>query len=111
MKDIPIDFRIELLKNLPSTNLTRSKSKCTLAYSKILMVNNLNNSNVSFFFLAMGEPPLVMAFSVVSAVRQAISSARKDAGLSEGWFKLDLPLTPESILMASEVRIEEFLLE
>lgn len=36
---------------------------------------------------ATGEPPLCMTFGVVTALRQAISSARADAGVT-GWFEV-----------------------
>ena len=39
------------------------------------------------FFKATGEAPLDMAFSVVIAMRQAITAARADAGNTE-WFAL-----------------------
>lgn len=38
--------------------------------------------------------------SVFFALKDACYAARKDAGLGEGWFRLDLPATPERLRMA-----------
>lgn len=38
------------------------------------------------FSLATGEPPLCMSLTLIMALRQALISARKDAGLSGEWF-------------------------
>ena len=61
-KDIPQDFRVTLLKNARNPNGVHS-SKAT------------------------GEPGLLMAISVLFALRNALESARQDAGLS-GWWQL-----------------------
>ncbi|BET01357.1 Xanthine dehydrogenase [Nesidiocoris tenuis] len=69
-KDIPIDWRISLAKDAPNPNgVLRSKST--------------------------GEPPICLAFSAVLALRQAIDSARKDAGLPREWYKIDQPCSPQ----------------
>ncbi|XP_064080821.1 xanthine dehydrogenase/oxidase-like [Macrobrachium nipponense] len=47
----------------------------------------------------IGEPPLLLAASVFYAIKDAISSARADAGL-DGVFRLDSPATAERIRMA-----------
>jgi len=47
----------------------------------------------------VGEPPLMLAVTVFFAIKDAISAARKDAGLS-GSFQLDSPATAERIRMA-----------
>lgn len=47
----------------------------------------------------VGEPPLLLAMSVLMAVRHAITAARMDAGLSP-LFPLDTPATPARIRMA-----------
>jgi len=46
-----------------------------------------------------GEPPLVLAMSVLMALRQAIRSARKDAGLTD-FFILDVPTTADLLQAA-----------
>lgn len=42
----------------------------------------------NIFLLATGEPPLCMSVVVIFALRHALESARKDAGLSDQWFDL-----------------------
>ena len=61
-KDIPQDFRVELLKNARNPNGVHS-SKAT------------------------GEPAILMSISILFALRNALDSARQDAGLS-GWWQL-----------------------
>lgn len=39
-------------------------------------------------FIATGEPPLCMSVVVLFALRYALESARKDAGIKEPWFEL-----------------------
>jgi xanthine dehydrogenase large subunit len=45
---------------------------------------------------AIGEPPLMLAISVHSAICQAIAAANADGGLPD----LDAPATPERVLMS-----------
>lgn len=73
-KDIPVDFRVNFLKNSPNPlGILRSK--------------------------ATGEPAVCMAYGVVLAIRHALVSARKDAGLPEDeWFEMQYPCLPENIL-------------
>lgn len=62
-KDVPIDFRVTLLKNAPHADyVLRSK--------------------------AIGEPPLIMAISVLFALRHALDSARNDAKVPNVWYHL-----------------------
>ncbi|XP_069995409.1 xanthine dehydrogenase/oxidase isoform X1 [Penaeus vannamei] len=69
--DIPVDFRVALLHDAPNPVGVQS-SKVT------------------------GEPPLCLAFTVVMALRQAVASARGDAGVT-GWFQMDTPLTVDNL--------------
>nr|CAD7447548.1 unnamed protein product [Timema bartmani] len=63
MKDIPIDFRVTLKKDSPNpVGVARSKGT--------------------------GEPALCLAVSVFIALRNAINSARTDAGVANGWYDL-----------------------
>ncbi|KAL9980565.1 hypothetical protein ACROYT_G009168 [Oculina patagonica] len=48
---------------------------------------------------AVGEPPLICAVSVYQAIKNAISAAREEVGLS-GSFRLDSPATSERIRMS-----------
>ncbi|CAL4095006.1 unnamed protein product, partial [Meganyctiphanes norvegica] len=69
--DIPVDFRVEMLSNTPNPIGVKS-SKVT------------------------GEPPLCLSYSVALALRQAVTSAKADRGVT-GWFRMDTPLTIEKI--------------
>ncbi|XP_011334533.1 indole-3-acetaldehyde oxidase isoform X2 [Ooceraea biroi] len=75
-KDIPVDFRVTFRKNAPnSVGVLRSK--------------------------ATGEPPLCMTFTIPIAIRNALNSARADAGNNDVWYPLDGPFTNERILLNS----------
>jgi xanthine dehydrogenase/oxidase len=70
-KDIPEDFRVTLLSKVPNPHgVLRSK--------------------------ATGEPAADAAFSTVLAMRNAIASARQDAGNTD-WFEMAGPVTPEDV--------------
>ncbi|XP_063842980.1 xanthine dehydrogenase/oxidase-like isoform X2 [Scylla paramamosain] len=69
--DIPVDIRVTLLEDAPNPVGVQS-SKVT------------------------SEPPVCLAYSAVMALRQAVTSARQDAGTT-GWFQMDAPLTYESL--------------
>ncbi|XP_067656038.1 uncharacterized protein [Haliotis asinina] len=70
-KDIPIDFRIQLLKNAPNPRgVLRAK--------------------------AVGEPPVCMSASALFAVKHAIEAARKEIS-QDAFFRLDGPATVEHI--------------
>lgn len=73
-KDIPVDLRVNFLRNSPNPlGILRSK--------------------------ATGEPGVCMAFVAVLAIRHALVSARKDAGLApDEWFEMQYPCLPENIL-------------
>ncbi|CAL8069378.1 unnamed protein product [Orchesella dallaii] len=73
-KDIPQDFRVTLISN------------------------QRNNAEGIFGSKATGEPSTDAAFGVVLAMRNAIASARADAGNTD-WFQMSGPVTPEDIAM------------
>ncbi|KAL6263815.1 hypothetical protein P5V15_003898 [Pogonomyrmex californicus] len=76
VKDIPEDFRVSLRKNSVNTvGVLRSK--------------------------ATGEPPLAMSCVIPIAIRNALNSARADAGNKDTWYQLDAPYTNERILLHS----------
>ncbi len=50
---------------------------------------------------AVGEPPLFLAASVLFALREAITAARAESGVS-GYYRLDSPATCERIRMACQ---------
>ncbi|XP_020286836.1 xanthine dehydrogenase/oxidase-like isoform X2 [Pseudomyrmex gracilis] len=75
-KDIPVDFRVTLLKNSANiTGVLRSK--------------------------ACGEPPQCMTCVIPIAIRYALNSARADAGNTDAWYRMDAPLTNERIILHS----------
>ncbi|XP_061183006.1 uncharacterized protein LOC133191267 [Saccostrea echinata] len=70
-KDIPVDFRISLLKNAPNPlGVLRAK--------------------------ACGEPPLCMSCSALFAIKHAVEAFRRDIG-KDTYFALDAPATVEKI--------------
>ncbi len=72
--DVPLDLRVRLLKSASNREDTIHRSK------------------------AVGEPPLMLAFSVFHALRDAV------AGVADDRFspRLDAPATPEAVLAAVE---------
>lgn len=74
--DIPVDFRVTLLRNAPC--------------ERTPMVHSSK---------AVGEPPFFLGTSVFFALKEACYAARADAGL-DGWFRLDLPATPERLRLS-----------
>ncbi|XP_013162269.1 PREDICTED: indole-3-acetaldehyde oxidase-like [Papilio xuthus] len=83
-RDIPQDFRISFRKN--------SQGPSTFLGSK-----------------AIGEPPLCLSVGVTFAMREAITSARSDGGISSSkWFQIDGPWTVERICLAADTKYEDF---
>ncbi|XP_053568605.1 xanthine dehydrogenase/oxidase [Bombina bombina] len=69
--DIPTEFNVSLLRNSPNTKAIYSSK-------------------------AVGEPPFFLSASVFYAIKDAITSARAESGIT-GPFRLDSPATPERI--------------
>ncbi|KAM8703649.1 hypothetical protein ACLKA7_008301 [Drosophila subpalustris] len=85
-KDIPIDFRIELLQKSPNpVGFLRSK--------------------------ATGEPAFCLAVGVLFAMQHAIQSAREDAGLPREWIRLGAPTTPETVVLSAGSEVHQFALQ
>ncbi|XP_055688260.1 uncharacterized protein LOC129792886 [Lutzomyia longipalpis] len=82
-RDIPVDFRVSFLKgqNLPA-GIIGAK--------------------------ATGEPAICMSIVAVFALRNALESARKDAGLPFTFIELHAPTTKEDILLLSGTQITQF---
>nr|BAS67018.1 aldehyde oxidase [Penaeus japonicus]BBC28100.1 aldehyde oxidase [Penaeus japonicus] len=80
--DIPVDFRVTLLPN--------SKNPHGVLGAK-----------------ATGEPPLCLAYAVVTALRQAITSFRADHG-DDSWFQMDTPITVEKVQQLCGVKPKQF---
>ncbi|KAI5750912.1 hypothetical protein M8J77_002372 [Diaphorina citri] len=85
--DIPVDFRVSLLK--------ADKDPKSGPYGG----------------KAVGEPPLLASCSVMNALKMAIKSARKDAGLEDAYFDMKAPFTSEAIFLNSGISHEKFLLK
>ncbi|XP_055625820.1 xanthine dehydrogenase/oxidase-like isoform X3 [Toxorhynchites rutilus septentrionalis] len=84
-KDIPIDFRVSFLqKSSNPAGVLRSK--------------------------ATGEPALNMAIVVLFALRYALRSARKDAGLPDTWIPLGTPTTPDQVYLLTGNKYEQYML-
>ncbi|CAM0151873.1 unnamed protein product [Urochloa decumbens] len=74
VNDIPLNFKVSLLKGVPNPKAIHSSK-------------------------AVGEPPFFLGSSVLFAIKDAIFAARAEEG-HLGWFPLDNPATPERIRMA-----------
>jgi xanthine dehydrogenase/oxidase len=84
-KDIPIDYRITLLKNQPNPyGIMRAK--------------------------AAGEPPLSLGCSVLHAIRHAIAAGQQQVHNSPGYFPLNSPATPENIEQTFLPQVADLLL-
>lgn len=85
-KDIPIDFRVTFLRNSSNEGgVLRSK--------------------------ATGEPPLCMSVVVIFALRHALESARSDAGITDQWFEMGAPSTPDTLFLKAGHSLKNFLLK
>ncbi|XP_068088896.1 xanthine dehydrogenase/oxidase isoform X2 [Hyperolius riggenbachi] len=69
--DIPAEFNVSLLRDCP-------------------------NKKAIYSSKAVGEPPLFLAASLFYAIKDAITAARAESGIT-GRFRLDSPATPERI--------------
>ena len=69
-------------------------------------VPKLFHFEISYFSKAVGEPPLFLAASVFYAIKNAIRSARADAGVEQD-FHLDSPATAERIRLGCEDKFLE----
>ncbi|XP_013100957.2 uncharacterized protein LOC106082773 [Stomoxys calcitrans] len=85
-KDIPIDFRIEMLRGSGSKTGFMSSKSCA-------------------------EPPMCLAVSVIFALQHAIQSARHDAALKRKWVSLGAPTTPETIVLNAGINVASFALK
>ncbi|XP_062863680.1 xanthine dehydrogenase/oxidase isoform X2 [Trichomycterus rosablanca] len=68
---------------------------------KVSLLRDAPNERAIFSSKAVGEPPLFLAASVFYAIKDAITAARAESGLTKP-FRLDSPATPERIRNACE---------
>ncbi|XP_039281010.1 indole-3-acetaldehyde oxidase [Nilaparvata lugens] len=76
----------------------------------ITLKRNSKNPHGVLRSKATGEPPLLMSFAAVCAMRRAIESARVDSGKQEDWFDIKMPLTCENIWLHGATRIDDMTL-
>ncbi|XP_067011294.2 xanthine dehydrogenase/oxidase [Anabrus simplex] len=75
-KDIPVDFRVQLQKNVPNpVGVLRSK--------------------------ATGEPALCLSGTILFAIRHALDSARAEIGNKETWYPISLPASAENVFLTT----------
>ena len=65
------------------------------------LLRGVSNPRAVYSSKAVGEPPLFLAASVFYAIKNAIKSARRDAGVDEH-FHLDSPATAERIRLGCD---------
>lgn len=66
-------------------------------------------NDLSFSFRkATGEPPLCMSIVVIFALRHALESARTDAGITDKWFEMGAPSTPDTLFLKAGNQLEHF---
>ncbi|XP_055623208.1 xanthine dehydrogenase-like [Toxorhynchites rutilus septentrionalis] len=82
-KDIPIDFRVEFLR--------KSSNPFGVLRSK-----------------AVGEPAFSMSPVLTYALRYALRSARKDAGLPDDWIPIGSATTPEKIFLMAGNSLDQY---
>lgn len=87
----------QLMSNSPATYKIPAISDTPPVF-KVALFDQANTEDTLYHSKAVGEPPLMLAISVWSALRDAISSL-SDYRISPD---LDTPATPERVLMAVE---------
>lgn len=104
-KDIPMEFRVKFAKHQSASD-ERLPSNSTYLSCALLEADEKNIMNF-VYVLVPRELPFCMAVATIFALRHAIQSARRDAGINE-WFALDAPATPERVFMSSGNSLSEY---
>lgn len=82
----PVEYKIPNVKDIPRE-------------IKVSLLKDCPNERAVYSSKGIGEPPLLLSISVYLALRDAITTARRDAGLPPVT-RLDVPLTAEVIRSA-----------
>ncbi|MFT0545247.1 xanthine dehydrogenase molybdopterin binding subunit [Allopusillimonas ginsengisoli] len=92
-----------LMTHAPSTYKIPSVSDCPTDF-RVSLYNNRNAKDTVFHSKAVGEPPLLLPFSVFNAIRDAVASVADYRHEPQ----LNAPATPEAILNAvTQLRLQE----
>jgi xanthine dehydrogenase large subunit len=91
------------MTHAPSTYKIPAVSDAPAIFN-VALYRNDNAEPTIFRSKAVGEPPLLLSFSVLLAIRAAIASVSPDSTDAP---KLRAPATPEAILDALSVEAEE----
>jgi xanthine dehydrogenase/oxidase len=81
---------------------------CVPLELNVNFVKDSSNTESLYGSKGIGEPPLLLAFSIVSALRKAIVASRVERGLSGNGFVLDIPATCDRVQTALELRRSDF---
>ena len=76
-----------------------SMADCPPAFNVTLLKSRKLDQQVLYSSKGVGEPPYLNGLSVYFAIKDAVLSARKEAGLL-GKFSLKMPTTPDNIRQA-----------
>ncbi|VVC38233.1 Oxidoreductase, molybdopterin binding site,Aldehyde oxidase/xanthine dehydrogenase,FAD-binding [Cinara cedri] len=76
----------------------------------VSLLKGSENPRAVYSSKAVGEPPLFLSASIFFAIKNAVYSAREDAGITD-YFRLDAPATVEKIRMACNDNITNKLLQ
>jgi len=72
-------------------------AKCLPEDFKVKFISDRPNPLGVLSSKSSGEAPICLTITVVEAIRNAILSARQDAGNNE-WFTMDLPVSPNEVV-------------
>jgi len=98
-EELVFDKDGRLLTHAPSTYKIPCASDVPPDF-RVALFNNVNREDTIYRSKAVGEPPLMLAMSVFSAIADALHSLSPGRGVP-----LDAPATPESILRAVQALI------
>ncbi|KAH3841169.1 xanthine dehydrogenase/oxidase-like isoform X2 [Dreissena polymorpha] len=97
-EDMWVDENGDIINNTPLKYKIPNVSSIPRTLNVTLMKNFDVDTHV-YSSKSAGEPPLILAMSVISAIKHAIASAREQRG-ETGYFRLDSPATVQRIQTA-----------